>query len=314
MRQRTFTAGLAALLAGGLALAQQPPKPDKVVATINGVAIMQSELDGVLKAAGPAPVALPEAQKRQRQMEALRMMMEDVLMRQFLEKNTRPVAPAEIDRKLNEMRAALKEQSKTVEEFLQETSQTLDQLKANISDHLRWNAYAAAHVSDAQVEAYYKENKDFFDGVTVRVSHIVIRLPAAATEAEKVKAHATLSRIRQQLLTDPKCDFADMAKQYSQDPMAAKGGDLGYIPRKWFDEAFSKAAFALPVGQVSDVVTTDFGLHLIKVTDRKPGRASEFAKIKEGVREFCSEELRREIISKMYNDVVREGKLKVELP
>lgn len=313
MRQRIWIAGLAALLFGGLALAQQP-KADKAVATINGVPIKQSELEGVLKAAGPVPVALPEAQRRQRQMEALRMMIEEVLMKQFLEKSTRPVAPQEIDRKLTEMRAGLKEQGKSVEEFCQETSQSIDQLKASIGDHLRWNAYAASQVSDAQVEAYYKENKDFFDGVTVRASHIVLRLPSSATETEKAKAHATLSQLRQKLLADPKCDFADMAKQYSQDPMATKGGDLGYIPRKWFDEAFSKAAFALPVGQLSGVVTTDFGMHLIKVTDRKPGRASEFAKIKEGVREFCSEELRREIVAKMYQEAVKEGKLKVELP
>ncbi len=315
MKQRIRATGLAVLLFSGMILAQtQTAKPaNKVVAVVNGVQIHQSDIDGILKAAGPVPVALPEAQRRQRQMEALRMMIEDVLMKQFLEKNTKPVSPQEIERKFAEMAAGLKEQGKSIEEFCQDTAQTVEQLKASIGDHLRWNAYAQTAISEAQVQEYYKKNKDFFDGVTVRASHIVIRLPANSTEADRAKAKATLSQIRQRLLTDPKCDFADMARKYSQDPMASKGGDLGWIPRKWFDETFSEAAFALQVGQLSDVVVTDFGMHLIKVTDRKPGRPSEYEKIKEGVREFCAEELRREIVSKMYTDAVKEGRLKIEL-
>src|SRR5262249_50312963 len=84
----------------------------------------------------------------------------------------------------------------------------------------------------------------------------------------------------------------------SQDPRAADGGDLGFFLRKGdFDEAFLRAAFALPVGQVSDVVQTDYGLHLIQVTERKPGKETKFADLKEAAREFCAEELRQQILA-----------------
>lgn len=315
MIRRIWAGGLTLLFCAGLVLGQNVARQaNKVVASVNGVQILQSELEAVLKSAGPVPVHLPEAQRRQRQMEALGMMVENILMRQFLEKNTRPVAADEIDRRITEMRNGLKEQGKSLEEFCQETNQTLEQLRTNIGEHLRWNAYARAQITDPQVETYYKENKDFFDGVTVRCSHIVLRLPNNGTEADRQKARATLEAIRQKLATDPRADFAEYAKQYSQDPMASKGGDLGFIPRKWFDEAFSRAAFALQVGQISGVVETDFGLHLIKVTDRKPGRPSDFPKIKEAVREFCSEELRQGIMQKMRQEMVKEGRLKIELP
>ncbi|MFO0877308.1 MAG: peptidylprolyl isomerase [Gemmataceae bacterium] len=315
MIRRIWAGGLTALFCASLVLGQSTARSaNKVVALVNGVKIHQTELEAVLKMAGPVPVHLPEAQRRQRQMEALGMMIENILMRQFLEKNTKPVSPEEVERRITEMRGGLKEQGKSLDEFCQETNQTMEQLRTSISEHLRWGTFARANITDQQVEAYYKENKDFFDGVTVRCSHIVMRLPGNATEADRQKARSTLEAIRTRLATDPKSDFAEMAKQYSQDPMASKGGDLGFIPRKWFDEAFSRAAFALPVGQVSGVVETDFGLHLIKVTDRKPGRPSEFPKIKEAVREFCSEEMRQAIMQKMRQEMVKEGRLKVELP
>jgi len=282
----------------------------KAVAVVNGVQISQGELDAVLKVAGPVAVHLPEAQRKQRQMECVAMLIDNVLMRQFLEKSTNPVAPAEIERRIVEMRTGLKEQGKSIEEFCQDTNQSIDQLRSSISDYLRWNAYSAQHLRDADVDNYYKENKDFFDGVTVRASHIVFRMLPNATEEEKAKARGTLQQIRQKLVSDPMADFGAYAKAYSQDPVASKGGDLGWIPRKWFDEAFSRAAFSLAVGQVSDVVQTEFGLHLIKVTERKAGKASDYAKIKDAVCEFCMEDMRQQILARLRKD----AKITVNIP
>ncbi|MFM7150419.1 MAG: peptidylprolyl isomerase [Gemmataceae bacterium] len=312
MKQRFWIACGAGLLLVSMSLAQTAAtrQAAKAVAVVNGVQISQGELDAVLKVAGPVAVHLPEAQRKQRQMECVAMLIDNVLMRQFLEKNTNPVAPAEIERRVAEMRTGLKEQGKSIEEFCQDTNQTIDQLRASISDYLRWNAYSAQHLRDAEVDNYYKENKDFFDGVTVRASHIVFRMLPNATEEDKAKARGTLQQIRQKLVSDPMADFGAYAKAYSQDPVASKGGDLGWIPRKWFDEAFSKAAFSLPVGQVSDVVQTEFGMHLIKVTERKAGKPSDYAKIKDAVREFCMEDMRQQILARLRKD----AKITVNIP
>jgi parvulin-like peptidyl-prolyl isomerase len=316
--KRIWKTGLGLVLCAGIGVAQPPgPTPTstpKPVATVNGVAISAAELESLLKAAGPVAVHPPEAQRRQRQMEALGMLIDNVLLRHFLDKETRPVAVEEVNRRIEEMQAGLKKQGKSLDEFCQDTNQTMEQLRGNIADHLRWTAYLNGRLTEQAVEAYYKENKDFFDEVTIRVSHIVIRLTASATDADRTKAREALAKVRQQILSDPKADFDELAKVYSHDPQAKKGADLGWIPRKWFDEAFSRAAFALPVGQVSDIVQTDFGMHLIKVTDRKPGKSSDFAKIKEAVREVCSEDMRQEILSRLRKEASQAGKIVIDLP
>ena len=214
-------------------------------------------------------------------------------MRQFLEKTTQPVDPGEVAKQISALEAGLKGQGKSLAEFLHDSYRTPEQFKADVADHLRWTAYCAKQYPDTLVEQYYKENKDVFDKVTVRASHMVLRRVATRHGDRETQRPGQAGGDPESLLANPPGDFSALAKQYSQGPEAAKGGDLGWFPRKWFyDEDFSKAAFALPIGQVSEVVQTDFGLHLIKVTERRPGEKSEFSKIKEAVRTFCEEDMR----------------------
>jgi parvulin-like peptidyl-prolyl isomerase len=111
------------------------------------------------------------------------------------------------------------------------------------------------------------------------------------------QARAKLADVRAQIVAG-KLDFAEAARKFSQCPSASKGGDLGFFPRKWvFEEDFARAAFAVPVGQVSDVVQTEYGLHLIKVTERKAGQPSDYAKIKDSVRDLCMEDLRQQLLA-----------------
>ena len=281
--------------------------PAKPVAIVGDVPISAAELEAVLKMSDPVPVHLSERQQTQNRMRALSMLIDGILMRKFLEANTQPVAPAEVQRRLSEMELGLRKQDKSLAEFCQETNKTPEQLKADIADHLRWSAYASAQLTDAKLMQFYTDNKDFFDGVTVQASHIVIRIPASAKPSEKDEARKKLEGLQKQLKDDPKIDFDELAKKQPD-----KGGDLGWIPRKWFDEQFSRAAFSLPKGEVSGVVQTDFGLHLIKVTDRKPGKPSDYAKLREAVREFCAEDMRQTILAQQRKSPTM--KVEVNLP
>jgi peptidyl-prolyl cis-trans isomerase C len=299
MNRRIGRAALgAAVLASWVGLAAAQPEAGKVAAIVNGVQISVASVEARMQMIGTLPANAPEAQRRQRCMEALGMLIDEVLFHQFLEKSTQPVSQAELMKHYTTFETGLKEQGKSVAEFCRDTHRTLDQFKSEMAETLRWMAYTTAQINDASLERYYKDNKDVFDKVSVRASHIVLRVPAGAPEKEKAEARARLQEIRTKLVTDTHADFAEMAKKCSQDPMASRGGDLGWFPRKWvFDESFSRAAFGLQKGQISDIVETDYGLHIIKVTDRKPGEKSEFAKIKEAVREFCIEDLRQQILA-----------------
>ena len=264
-----------------------------------------ADLESALKQTDPMTVPMSERQRSQQRARALGTLIDGVLMRKFLEANTKPVDLASVQRRLTDMESDLRKQDKSLEEFCQETRKTVDQVKAEIAEQLRWSAFESAQLTDAKLSQFYNEHKDYFDGVTVRASHIVVRVPAGAPDAEKAAAREKLKALRKQLQDDPKLDFDEVAKS-----LPDKGGDLGPIQRRWFDEQFSRAAFALPQDQVSDVVQTEFGMHLIKVTQRQPGKATEFAKMRESVREFCAQDLRRKILAEQRKAV----ELKVNLP
>jgi peptidyl-prolyl cis-trans isomerase C len=215
---------------------------------------------------------MPDEQRKVARRQTLAVLIDEALMKQFLTRNTPPVTSDDVDKKLNEMSAELKKQGKTLVDFCRESGQTEARLRASISYAIRWQGYARNQISDVMVQKYYSDCKDFFDGVSVKASHIVLRVPPTASPADQQAAREQLNGLRTDLIAG-KIEFAEAAKKYSQCPSAAGGGDVGFFPRKWVvEEPFAKAAFALKVGEISEVVQTDYGLHLIEVTDRKAGQ------------------------------------------
>jgi peptidyl-prolyl cis-trans isomerase C len=280
------------------------------VAVVNGEPIPRSELDAALQQRPPVVTPLTASQQRALHQEIVAALVDELLVRQFLRKNAPPVDPAEVNKQVTALERGLSAQGRTLPDYLKETHQTDAQLRANLATMMQWNAYAAQRVTDADLKKYYADNKDFFDKVTVRASHIVLRVSPDAPQAERQEAQQKLAAIRQEIVAK-KVSFADAAVKYSQCPSAPKGGDLGYFARKWMvEEPFAKAAFALKVGDMSDVVTTDYGCHLILVTDRKAGVASEFEQVKEDVRDCLLEEIRQNTLQELR----RTAKVEVKLP
>jgi peptidyl-prolyl cis-trans isomerase C len=284
------------LMCAGFALGQFGPKP---VAVVNGEPIPRSELEAVMKIRPQAVVALTAGQQREFEEQIVQLLVDEAIFRQFLNKNAPAIPPAEVEKQLNNLVASLKSKNKTLADYCKESHQTERQIRSGIEMTLRWNAYAAQKATDAELRKYYDENKDFFDKVTVKCSHIVFRVPIEAPAAERAEAEKRLKEIQQQIASG-QLTFADAAKKYSQCPSGPKGGNLGYIHRKWMvEEPFAKAAFALQPNQMSNVVATDYGLHLILVTDRKPPEKSDFAKVKDQVRECYLEEMRLDLLDNL---------------
>ena len=159
----------------------------KPPAVVNGEIITKAELDAAVKQAGQSPVTLTEDQRRSQQMQVMGILIDEMLMKQFLAKNAPPVKPAEIDARVALITEELKKEKKTLADLFKEGDQTEAAFRADVGRTLQWEAYTKSKVSDADVERYYKENKDFFDKVMVRASHIVLRLPPNATDADKAK-------------------------------------------------------------------------------------------------------------------------------
>ena len=146
---------------------------------------------------------------------------------------------------------------------------SIDDLKSRVS------------VDDDEVRSYYENNLAGYQTEEERrVSHILIEF-GDDTEAARAKAEALLAEIK------AGADFATLAETSSEDTFSAEaGGDLDYITQDAMDPAFDEAAFAIEnVGEVSDVVESEFGFHIIKLTDIKPSTTTAFEDVKSDIRE-----------------------------
>ena len=134
---------------------------------------------------------------------------------------------------------------------------------------------------DDEIKAYYEEHKQEFGAQEQRqAAHILIAVPAQAAEADKQAARDKAEKILQQLKQSP-ARFAELAKQYSQDPGSANnGGDLGLFGRGMMVKPFEDAAFQLKPGEISGLVQSDFGFHIIKLLAVKPAKAQPLEAVK----------------------------------
>jgi peptidyl-prolyl cis-trans isomerase D len=139
-------------------------------------------------------------------------------------------------------------------------------------------------VSKEDVRKYYDEHQNDFGTPEERhAAHILISVSAAASQAEQDAAKAKAEQLLQQARQNP-AKFAELARKNSQDPgSAAKGGDLGFFGRGMMVKPFDDAAFALKVGEISGLVKSDFGYHIIKLIAVKPSRVLPFDEAREGI-------------------------------
>jgi len=301
------TLALAGVVGGASAQAPAPP----VAAKVNGVPISMAEFQAVMNLTGGGPDAVeqPADRKKMIQLQALGVLIDEMLMTQFLAQNAPPPSPAEVDKKMAELLEDLKKQGKSLIDFCKEASTSPEVLRKDLAIRLQWTNYTMSQIPDAQLQRYYQEYKEFFDKVAVRVSHIVLRVPQGTPEADKAKLRAQLTEIRNQVLAQ-KISFAQAAKNWSMCPSNSQGGDIGYIPRKGPDENFARVAYATPVGQISDIVESEYGLHVILVTERKPGQPSDFNTAKEDVRMMCMAELWQVILAEQR----KKARIEIFLP
>ena len=136
-------------------------------------------------------------------------------------------------------------------------------------------------VAEGDLKTYYEQNVQRLSGKEERrASHILIAAPKSAPEADRQKAKAKASELLAQVKQSPD-SFADMARKNSQDPGSApSGGDLDFFARDAMVKPFSDAAFAMKKGDVSDVVESEFGYHIIKLTDIKAPKQRTFEEMK----------------------------------
>jgi peptidyl-prolyl cis-trans isomerase C len=196
------------------------------------------------------------------------------------------------------------------------------EFRAEVTAQMKWDKFVKQQATDANLKQLFDASPTVFDGSLVRCRHVL--LTPGADPAKKAQAVETLRKIKADAdaqanaalaALPPTADaltkeqtrtrrleelFAASAKAASACPSAKDGGDLNFFPRVGaMVEPFSKVAFELPRYAMSDVVETEFGLHLILVTDKKPGQPKTFEQVKEDVRGLYAFRLREAVVAQM---------------
>ncbi|MBE0479029.1 peptidylprolyl isomerase, partial [Candidatus Aerophobetes bacterium] len=171
-------------------------------------------------------------------------------------------------------------------------------------------------ITEEEMQQYYQEQPDSFEvEERRRASHILIRMQEGATREGENKAREKLEEIKQQV--EEGADFTELAKEYSDDRVSAeKGGDLGFFTYDTMTLEFSRAVFSLEeVGDLSNIVQTPYGLHLIKLTGIEPAYKKSFDEVKDQIKisllEDRAEKLALEEIEKVRGEIER-GSLSFE--
>ena len=309
-----FTAIMVLLLFFLPVLAEDKQPSGEKVAVVNGVVITRDQYDKELQ------VQLGRVSRQGKQIsddqmaELKKEILEGLIEREVLYQESRKAGIKVDDQKVNDQLAAIKKRFPNDEEFkkaLNKMNLTEDEIQIQIQRGLAIRELIDQKVADKivikdeETRAYYDGNpQSFRQPEQVKASHILIKVEPTADEAAKTEARKKITEVQQKLKDGG--DFAALAKEYSQGPSSTRGGDLGYFRRGQMVGPFEDAAFSMKTNEVSDLVETRFGYHIIKVYDKKPEQTLAYADVKDKI----AHRLKQEQIEKdatLYVENLKKG-------
>jgi len=289
-RPRVTLPVLLALLTAGTVLAQAYG----LAARVNGVGIANETLEKNYEEylrennINVAAIRYPERVVAMKQ-ETMDLLINQELLWQAAEQQGMVATPEEVSRALDDMQARFRSEAAfrsklAIEGYTLESYRTHLQRLVSARKYLD-QVSAGVAVSADEVHAFYTENPDKFRlPELVRARHILLKLGPGAEAAAQQAVREKLAGILVQARNGE--DFAALANRYSEDTSATEGGDLGFFARGQMVKPFEDVAFGLQPGEISEPVTTPFGLHLIKVEERQPERSVTEDEAREQIRTY----------------------------
>lgn len=290
----------------------QLPDP---VAKVNGEEIPAEQVRELALSNLPSPDVLgriPPLQQRQLYARALDAIVADKLVSEA--SRVIKLEKSEIDQEIGkiaqqagsaeELEARLKEEGRKMADLRQAVEASMRQER-----WLEPQVAAKAQISEQEVADFYKEEPRASQAPeVVRASHILLVTPPESTEEEVQETLGRIQEIRRRIVEGE--PFEIMAKEHSEDPGSKdKGGDLSFFGRSQMVQEFEDAAFSLPVGDVSGPIKTQFGYHLIKVTEKKEGRTVPLEEASPSIVAYLQSAKRRQAVA----DIVAELREKAEI-
>jgi parvulin-like peptidyl-prolyl isomerase len=293
------------------AAAPQPAAPAEthsaiVAATVDGKPIFLEDVARGLQIALQGH-GVKTTDRAKLEAEVLGQLIDQKLVEARLAQMGRHAQDADIDQAVAELETKLKPQNRSLADVLAEAGVSEAAMRRRLGWSSVWQKFLDSYLTDQRLEAYFRAHARDYDGSEIRVSHILLRPQESGGGRSPAALLRQAAALREQIMTG-KIDFAAAAKEYSSGPSRRQGGDLGYIPRHGLMvENFARAAFALKKkDDVSDPVVTQFGVHLIRLTNVKPGR-----KKWTDVRRNLTQDLQRQLFQRLAQ--TQRGTAKIEI-
>lgn len=285
-------------VAVGEDMGEDASSDDEPVVTVDGEVLTRADFNMQMQQVlqNPQFAALPEEQAamvmQQMQGQIVNQFIDQTLLRNAADGADIEVTEEEVDAYLDELREYFGE-GESLEARMSMQGITMDELRRDIVADMKIRSLlddmteSIAAADDEEIRAYYEENSEMFSvPESVTASHILIELDPDADEEAREAAREQLAGIREEIVAGEKT-FEEAASEHSSCPSSERGGELGQFARGQMVPEFEDAAFAQEVGTVGDIVETDFGLHLILVSERADATEQDF----EDVRDDIAEEL-----------------------
>jgi peptidyl-prolyl cis-trans isomerase C len=277
-------------------LAEPLAKAEKgdVVATVNGKPISRQQLDE----ASVNDMQMLQAQGQQltpdQTLGFQRQVLGKLVDQELLSQAASSAKIADLDKKIEAQIAEIKGQFPNEQAFtdrIAKANRTPEQFRADVTNGVRLKEFveqqfgSKVEVGDDKIKAFYDENPQYFQAPEmVRASHILVTVPQDATDEVKKAKRAAIDAARARVIKGE--DFAKVAGEVSECPSKQNGGDLDFFGKGQMVPEFEKTTFAMKDGEVSEVVTTQFGFHIIKRTGSKEAQKRTLDTMKDMIVRF----------------------------
>jgi peptidyl-prolyl cis-trans isomerase C len=327
----TLLVAATATKSSGQATSSTPARPvikandlftNTIVAKANGITITRSQLDealiGIKSGAAARGTAIPPEQMTMLERQILQRIIQVQLLVAKATDADKATGKEQTQKRLTEIKARAGSEE-LFDKQLKSLGMTTNDLAAKMTEELTADTVLRRElkvsVTDDQVKKFYDENPARFEEPEmVRAAHVLIGTMDMATRSElSAEQKAAKKKIADDVLKKARAgeDFAKLAKEYSEDPGSKdKGGEYTF-PRGQMVPEFEAAAFSLNTNQVSDIVTTQFGYHIIKLYEKLPAKKVEFDKVKDDIKEYLTRQDMEKLVPAYMEKLEKDGNVQI---
>ena len=302
------------------AASAKPIELPEVVAIVNGKEIKRAQLEEIFKAAVQASGMNPADLAPDQQLGGYTQLLNDLVERQLLLDASAAVkvTPDDVEAEIKKFKSQFPDEA-VFEAQMKQAGMTPEKLQADVREELQIRGFMesrvkAPEVTPEQAKSFYESNQKEFDRPqTVKASHILFMVdPEAPAEVVKQKEEAAKKAAARAKKGE---DFTALAKELSEEPGAAEsGGDLGFFPKDRMVPEFANVAFEQKIDEIGEPVKTQFGWHVIKVTDKKDAGTVPFDEVKDQISAYLKSTGQREAAQKVMKELKDSAKVETFLP